>query len=185
MFVNLGVSNHHIHLTEEDYHILFGNAPLEYQKELVQPGQYASNILVTIKTEKATIEKVRLLVPFRNYTQVELSKTDAYKLGINPPVRDSGDLSNASLVEIIGSCGSIKKECAIIANRHIHMTKEDQVRLGLEDKTEVSVKFAGEKGGVLDHVQLKVDDNYKLEMHLDTDDANAFLLKTNDQGEII
>lgn len=185
MYINLGVSNHHFHVTKEDYEILYGDIPVENVKELVQPGQYASNLTATIKTEKAMIERVRLLVPFRSYTQVEISKTDAYKLGIDPPVRDSGDLIDASVVEIVGPHGSIKKECAIIANRHIHMTPQDQKELGLENKKEVQVKFAGSKGAILDHVQLKVDESYRLELHLDTDDANALLLKTGDKAEII
>lgn len=185
MEIKVGVSNHHFHLTEEDYQVLYGTAPVEYKKALSQKGQYASFVTATIQTEKAKIENVRLLVPFRSYTQVELSKTDAYKLGIDPPIRDSGDLRGASVVEIIGSKGSIKKECAIIASRHIHLTKEDQIRLGLEGKREVQVEFQGEKGAVLHHVHLKVANSYSLELHLDTDDANALFLKTGDRGEII
>lgn len=185
MEVTVGVSNHHLHLTKEDYEVLFGNIKPEIKKELVQKGQYASNITVTIKTEKGKLENVRLLLPFRNYTQVEISKTDSYKLGINPPIRDSGDLSKASLVEIVGPIGSIKKECAIIATRHIHMTKEDQIKLGLETKAEVQVKVNGIKAALLDHVALKVDPSYVLELHLDTDDANALLLKNGDKVEII
>lgn len=184
MKVQLGVSNHHFHLTEADYKVLFGDTIVENIKELVQKGQYASNIVATIKTEKGSIDKVRLLMPFRNYTQVEISKTDAYKLGINPPIRDSGNITGASEVEIIGTHGSIKKECAIIATRHIHMTKDDQEKLGLIGKSEVSVKFDGIKSGTFEHVYLKVDPTYTLELHLDTDDANAFLLTTGDVGEI-
>lgn len=184
MKVLLGVSNHHFHLTEEDYKILFGDTPIEIKKELVQKGQYASNLTATIKTEKGTIENVRLLTPLRKYTQVEISKTDAYRLGIDPPVRDSGDLRDAAMVEIVGTHGYIKKECAILATRHIHMTKEDQKKLNLEGKTEVQVQFDGEKGATLDHVQLKVAPSYTLELHLDTDDANALLLKTGDYGTI-
>lgn len=185
MEVVVGISNHHFHITEEDYQVLFGSTPVEIKKELTQRGQYASNITATIQTEKGKIENVRLLTPFRSYTQVELSKTDAYKLGITPPVRDSGDLREASIVEIVGSHGTIKKECAIIANRHIHLTPIDVDRFHLEGKREVQVKASGIKGAVLDHVQLKVDDSYKFELHLDTDDANALLLKQGDTLEIL
>lgn len=185
MLVTVGVSNHHLHLTKEDYQTLFGNTPVEIKKELVQKGQFASNITVTIQTAKGKIEGVRLLIPFRSYTQVELSKTDTYKLGIDPPIRDSGDVTDASEVEIVGSLGSITKKCAIIATRHIHMNEEDQKRLGLQNKKEVQVRADGMKGATLDHVQLKVDPSYVLELHLDTDDANALLLKTGDTLDIL
>lgn len=185
MDILLGVSNRHVHLNEEDYQILFGNTSLEVKKSLVQPGEFASNLVVTIKTEKNSIENVRILGPIRKYTQVELSKTDAYQLGINPPVRDSGDLTKAQMVEIIGLNGSIKKECAILATRHIHMTKNDRIALNLEDKDEVSIEIQGEKGAILHHVKIKEGQNYALECHLDTDDANALLAKTGDFIKII
>ena len=110
MKVTIGVSNRHLHLTDADYQILFGSQPLEKKQDLVQRGQYSTKQLVTIQTEKDKIEKVRLIGPLRTYTQVEISKTDAYKLGIDPPLRESGDLTGASLLEIIGPCGQIKKK---------------------------------------------------------------------------
>jgi len=180
----LGVSNHHLHLTKEDYNLLF-DEELTKKNDLFQPGEFAANQTVTIKTEKSQLERVRILGPFRDYTQLEISKTDAYYLGINPPIRNSSDLIGASEVEIVGPLGSIKRECAIIANRHIHMSTKDQIDLGLTFKKEVSIKVEGEKGGILNHVYLKVSDSYKLECHLDTDDANSHLLKTNDKIEII
>ncbi len=185
MDIVLGVSNRHVHLNVEDYQTLFGNTPLEIKRELVQPGEFASNLTVTIKTEKNCIPNVRLLGPLRGYTQVEISKTDAYQLGIDPPIRDSGDLTSASLVEIIGTNGSIKKECAILATRHIHMTKNDRLALHLEDKDEVSIELGGKKGAILQHVKIKEGENYFLECHLDTDDANATLAKTGDRVKII
>ena len=129
MDVTIGVSNHHVHLCKHDLEILFGNDyELSIKKELVQPGEFASNSLVSIKTEKATIENLRILGPIRNYTQVEISRTDAYKLGINPPARDSGDLEGSAGITIIGPNGSIdlEKGC-IIATRHIHLTPEDVI----------------------------------------------------------
>ena len=187
MDVVLGVSNRHVHLCERDFKILFGDeANLEVVKELVQPGEFASNCFVTIKTEKSEIQKVRVLGPLRSYTQVEVSKTDAFKLGINPPVRDSGDLAGSEGVTLIGPNGSIDlKEGCIIATRHIHMTPDDVVRLGLDGVKTVSVKLNGEKGGILNNVHLKVSPNYKLEFHIDTDDANAHMAKTGDIAEII
>lgn len=187
MKVNIGVSNRHVHLCQNDLEILFGkDYELTIKKNLVQPGEFASNSIVNIKTEKDIIQNVRVLGPIRNYTQVEISKTDAYKLGINPPVRDSGDLEGSSSVTIIGPCGSItlEKGC-IIATRHIHLTPDDVIKYGLEGLTKVKVKIEGEKGGILDNVHLKISPNYKFEMHIDTDDANANLIKTGDIGEII
>lgn len=183
-YVPLGVSNRHIHLTKEDYEILF-QEEMTKKKDLVQKGQYAANQTVTIQTPKNKLEQVRILGPFRPYTQLELSKTDAYTLGIEPPIKNSGDLKGAIEVEIIGPNGSIKKECAILANRHIHMNEEEQKQLGLVGIEEVSIRVPGEKSGILDHVYIKVDPSYQLECHLDTDDANSHLLKTNDQVEII
>lgn len=185
MKVLLGVSNKHIHLNEEDYKILFGNTTMEKVKDLVQPGQYASNLLVDVKTEKNTIKKLRVLGPFRSYTQVEISKTDSYVLGINPPVRESGDLEGASTVTIIGPEGEITKECAIIANRHIHVNKEIREQYNLVGIEKVSIKVEGEKPSIIENVYLKDTEEAAFELHLDTDDANACLLKTGDMLEII
>lgn len=187
MKVKLGVSNRHIHLCKEDFKILFGeNHELEVVKRLVQPEQFASSDVVTIKTSKSEIEKVRVIGPIRNYTQVEISKTDAIKLGINPPVRDSGDLENSETVEIIGPNGSIIKEnCCILANRHLHITKQDRIRYGLTDVEKVVVKTSGEKSAILFDVFIKEQELSELELHLDTDDANANLLKTGDMVEIL
>ena len=187
MKVVLGVSNRHVHLCERDLKILFGdNYELEVKKELVQPGEFASNSLVTIKTDKSEISNVRVLGPIRTYTQVEVSKTDAFKLGINPPVRDSGDLVGSEGVTIIGPNGSIDlEEGCIIATRHIHMTPSDVHDLGLDGVSIVSVRLNGEKGGILDNVHLKISENYKLEFHIDTDDANAHLVSSGDIAEIV
>ncbi len=184
MKVLLGVSNRHVHLNEEDFKILFEQEEMENIKDLVQPGQFASNLTVDIKTEKNTIKKVRVLGPLRPYTQAEVSKTDSFTLGIKPPVRESGDLDSASTVTLIGPCGEITKECAIIANRHIHVTKELREKYGLT-KDVVSIKVEGEKPGIIEGVSLKETSVASLELHLDTDDANAFLLKTGDMLEII
>lgn len=187
MKVELGVSNRHVHLCREDLKILFGeDYELTNIKNLVQPGQFASSDVVTIKTEKAELSKVRIIGPIRNYTQVEISKTDAIKLGINPPVRDSGDLDNSETVEIIGPNGSIIKEnCCIIANRHLHMTPNQRIQYGLTDVDKVVVKTTGVKSAILFDVFVKEQEVSELELHLDTDDANANLLKTGDIVEIL
>ena len=187
MNINVGVSNHHVHLNVNDMELLFGPGyQLKHLKDLTQLGQYACCEKVTLKTLKATIEGVRVLGPVRPYTQVEISKTDAYALGLNPPVRDSGDLVDSSPIKIIGPYGSVNLNYGcIIANRHIHLNKQDLNRLGLNVDDIVQVKLDGPKGGIIDNVCLKVDDSYTFELHLDTDDANAHLLKQGDVGSII
>lgn len=182
MEVTLGVSNRHIHLNEEDFKILFGNTKMEKEKNLTQANQYASNLYVDIKTTKNELKKVRLVGPIRNYTQVEISKTDAYYLGINPPIRDSGDLDNASVVTIKGPNGTITKPSAIIATRHIHVSPEEIEKRHLEDVKEVNVTFKGEKGITFRNVKLKIEEQGTWELHLDTDDANGALLKIGDIG---
>lgn len=185
MKVLLGVSNKHVHLSTEDYKILFGDEPLNKVKDLVQPGQYASDKKVTVKTEKRAFEGLRVLGPLRSYTQVEVSKTDSFALGINPPIRNSGDLEGSSTVTIVGPCGEVTKPCCIIANRHIHINPKEREELGLVGVDKVSVKVEGEKATVFDNVWLKEDASYVLELHLDTDDGNGALAKTGDYLEII
>ena len=185
MKVNIGVSNHHIHLTKEDYYELFGTYEINNIKDLVQTGEFASDSKVSIKTEKNTINNLRVLGPFRDYTQVEISKTDSYTLGIDPPVRDSGDIKGSAVVTIEGPKGSITKECCIIATRHIHMSYTERVKLGLQNVEIVSVRVGAEKSSILNNVHIKQTPNGVFEMHLDTDDANANFLKTGDVGEII
>ncbi len=187
MKVSIGVSNRHVHLTREHLNILFGEGyNLEVKNELKQPFQFASTSTVTIKTDKDEINNVRVLGPIRDYTQVEISKTDAYKLGLNPPVRDSGDLIGSEKVTIIGPKGEVNLDYGcIIATRHIHLLPSQLKQYGLEGKETVCVKLDGEKGGIITNVHLKVSDNSYFELHLDTDDANAHLIKNGDIGEIL
>lgn len=184
MKVSVGISNRHVHLTKEDLNILFGlNYELTKKIDINQPHQFAAIETVTIKTDKDEINNVRILGPIRSYTQVELSKTDAYKLGINPPLRDSGDLEGSSVVSIIGPKGIVTKPCCIIARRHIHVTPIMKKELNLPDV--VSVKVEGQRGGIINEVYVKVNEESYYEMHIDTDEANAFYLKNNDEVEII
>lgn len=187
MEVKIGVSNRHIHLKQEHIDILFGvGFALTKDRDLVQTGAYASTSHVALVTLKDEIANVRVLGPVRDYTQVEISKTDAYKLGINPPVRTSGDIKGSSPITIVGPKGIVQlDEGCIIANRHIHLNQADVSRLGLDANQKVTVKIDGIKGGILENVYLKVREDYVLEMHLDTDDANAFLVKTGDIANVI
>lgn len=185
MKITVGISNRHVHLNNDDYRILFGERELIKRNDLSQPGTFASELTVTIKGPKKEINNVRVLGPNRSYTQVEVSKTDSYALGINPPVRSSGDLEGASAITIIGPNGELTKNCAIIANRHIHVDQKIREERGLVGVDQVRVKILGEKGGIIDHVYLKDSEEAYFELHLDTDDANAFLLSQDDEVEII
>ncbi len=182
MKVSVGVSNRHIHLTEKHFKLLFGEeATLHVRNPIHQPEQFAAEETVTIRTSKGKIEKVRIIGPLRSYTQVEISKTDAYLLGIDPPIRDSGDIDGSEAIIIEGPVGTVTLESGcIIANRHIHITPKQMKLYELEGLEEVHVQIQGEKGGILSHVFLKVSDDSYFELHLDTDDANAFQLHNGD-----
>ena len=187
MQVKVGISNRHVHLKKEDLMVLFGSDyELEIARSLTQPGEFASTSKVKLVGPKGEIDNVRVLGPIRNYTQVEISKTDSYFLGLNPPVRNSSDIVNSSPITIVGPNGRLDlKEGCIIATRHLHLTKQDVIDLGLSGLNKVKIKVINEKGGILDNVYLKVSDNFKLECHLDTDDGNGNLLKSGDMVEII
>lgn len=187
MKVSIGVSNRHVHLTKEDFEMLFGkDFKLEKKNDLSQPGQYSSTSTVILKTNKSKIENVRVLGPLRSYSQVEISKTDAYKLGLNPPVRNSGDLKDSCPITIIGPRGTVElKEGCIIPTRHIHILPSQVKMYNLEGKEKVSIKIPGEKGGIITNVHIKESNDSFFELHLDTDDANAHLITNGDIGEII
>lgn len=182
MNVRIGVSNRHVHLKKDDFIKLFGNIDLEIDKELYQPGQFASKCRVTIKTSKSELNNVRVMGPFRNYTQVEISKTDAYILGLNPPVRTSGDLDDSEVVTLVGPSGSLVTNGCIIADRHIHITEEDKKKYNLDDA--LCVEVGNVKKSILYDVHLKISPESRMEMHIDTDDANGNFVKTGDEGEI-
>ena len=186
MKVNIGVSRRHVHLTKEDVKILFGeNYELTKFRDLSQPGQYACNELVTLKGEKGDITDVRVLGPERSKTQVEVTKTDCFRFGINAPVRNSGDLDDAVEITIIGPKGEITKNAAIIAARHLHIDPKTAKELNLTNDDFVKVRVNGEKPGILENVYVRVNENFVYEVHLDTDDANAFLIKQGDEAELI
>ena len=187
MKVSIGVSNRHIHLTQEHLEYLFGKGyKLKELKKINQPGQFASVETVTIKTEKSSIDNVRILGPIRNYTQIEISKTDAYKLGLNPPVRESGEITDSEKITVVGPKGELNlDEGCIIATRHIHINPKQVEMYGLTGKEYVDVLVGGEKQAILKDVSIKVSDPAYYEMHIDTDDANANLIKNGDVATII
>lgn len=185
MNINVGVSNRHVHLTEEDYLTLFGSVSINIERELNQKGEFASSSIVKIVTNKNEINNVRVIGPIRKYTQVEISKTDAFYLGIAPPVRMSGDLTDAVVVKIVGPNGIVEKPCCILAQRHVHISPDERSVLGLKDKADVTIRVGGVRPVIFPNVKLKESDNGVFEFHIDTDEANSCLLKSGDVVEII
>ena len=175
--IPVGISNRHIHLSREDLDTLFGAGyELTPIKDLSQPGQYACKELLTIiGPSMRPIENVRVLGPIRKESQVEISVTDSFVLKVKPPVRESGSLAGSAPITIIGPKGIVTlKQGCIIANRHIHMSPADGARFGVKDGDYITVDaFSGTKRTRWFDVQVRVSDKFCLEMHVDTDDANA------------
>lgn len=185
--VPVGISVRHIHLTREHVDRLFGYGyKLTPKKPLSQPGQFACEETLEIVGPKGSIKKVRILGPERKMSQVELSKTDARTVGLNPPVRSSGDIKDTPGIKLIGPKGSINlNEGVIIADRHIHMTPQDAMRFGVTDKDRVSVRIDGVKPGIMEDVVIRVSDKYKLDFHVDTDDGNAFMMEQGQRVTVL
>ena len=173
--IPVGISNRHVHLSQQDLQTLFGNdCQLSQMKDLSQPGQFACKETVTICGPKGAIEKVRILGPVRNQSQVEILTGDCIKLGIPSVVRISGDLAGSPGLTIIGPKGSVQlKEGAIVALRHIHMTLEEAQRLGVRDGQIVDIEYQGERGGIYKNVAVRANNTSALECHLDIEEANA------------
>lgn len=182
--VKVGVSARHLHLSQGDLELLFGKGfKLTVKKELMA-GEYASESTVTLIGKNMRIlEKVRVLGPVRDKTQVELSKTDCVSLGLRGTIKLSGDLDEAEEIQIIGPEGGIKRAAAIVSKRHIHITPELKRDLGIGDR--VDVKVEGERGGVLANVAVRAKAGYEFTLHLDTDEANGLGIKCGEYLEII
>lgn len=181
----VGISNHHIHLTKESYIKLFGNSDLEVRNMLVQTGEFASNRVVRIRNHDRVIENVRILGPFRNYDQVEISKTESIYLKVNAPMRDSGDILNSGSITIEGPAGVINlKEGLIIPTRHVHMNEDFAKLNGFHNTQKLLIKIDSIKSGTIE-AYIKTSPNGVLELHLDTDDGNAFMLTTGEKVELI
>lgn len=180
--IQIGVSNRHVHVSKEDLEILFGKGyELTKKADLKQPGQFAANEVVTIRGPKGQFENVRILGPVREKSQVEISLTDTFRLGVKAPIKVSGDLDNTPGLEIIGQCGTVQIPYGtIVALRHIHMTPEQAKKIGVFDTEIVDVETFGEREGVLGNVLIRVSNKSALEMHIDIDEANACGLKNND-----
>lgn len=182
MTVPVGVSARHIHLTQEDVEKLFGAGYRLTKKKELMGGQFAANEQCTIVGLKLrAIENVRILGPVRSKSQVEISATDARTLGVNAPLRQSGDTAGSVPIALVGPKGAVYlQEGCIVAARHIHMTPAEAASASLRDGDYVSVRMGNERGAVLDHVKIRVDESFSLEMHIDTDEANACQVKQGD-----
>ncbi len=180
--VPVGVSNRHIHVSQADLEVLYGPGyQLTPIKDLGQPGQFAAKETVTIRGPKGSFENVRILGPVRSNSQVEISLSDSFRLGVKAPIRESGQLENTPGLQLCGPVGTLELPCgAIVALRHIHATPEIAERMGICDKEIVEVETCGERRCVLGNVLVRVSDQFALEIHVDTDEANACGLKNND-----
>lgn len=180
--IPVGVSNRHVHVSREDLEILFGKGyQLTKKTDLKQPGQYACNETVLIRGPKGEFDRVRILGPERKQSQVEISKTDSFRLGIRAPIRESGDLEGTPGIEMVGPKGTITlPRGAIIALRHIHMTPQQAAAMGVRDKDIVEVETFGERHGIFGDVLVRVSEAFSLEMHVDVDEANACALSNQD-----
>ncbi|MDT2815551.1 phosphate propanoyltransferase [Vagococcus carniphilus] len=172
--IPIGVSNHHIHLTQSDFDILFPGQEMTVRVPLKQPGEFASNQTVTIVGPRGEINNVRILGPCRAHSQVELAKTEARQIGVNVPIRMSGDLQGTPTVTVKTKDGQVEIQGAIAAKRHIHMSDKDAEMFGVQkgDIVKVSIETE-ERKTIFDDVVVRPDPKFVLEMHIDTDEANA------------
>ena len=186
-YIPAAVSGRHVHLCDEHIKVLFGSGyTLRRLKDLSQPGQFACEETVSIKGSKGTIEHIRVLAPARKDTQVEISVTDTYALGIKPVVRMSGDTSKTPGCMIIGPAGKVElAQGVIISKRHLHISKEQGEAYGLKSGDVIGARCKGERGIVIENIAVRLGDGHDLEIHLDMDEANAAMLKNGDLLEIV
>lgn len=182
--VPVGISVRHIHLSRADVDRLFGrNYHLTPKKQLSQPGQYACEECLDVIGPKGELKKVRILGPERKATQIELAQTDCRNIGISAPVRSSGDTAGTPGITLRGPLGEIfVPEGAIIADRHLHMSAAEAAAFGLKDGDRVQIRIGGVKPGILGNVLVRAGSGHSLDLHIDTDDGNAFLLR---QGQMV
>lgn len=185
--VPVGVSARHIHLSREHIDILFGKGyELKNMKDLSQPGQYAAEETVAVFGPKGKFDKIRILGPERPKTQLEISKTDSFALGVAAPVRESGKTEGTPGIKIVGPAGEVVAEDGVIvAARHIHFHTSVAEEWGIKDKQLLSVKVKSERPVIFEDVIARVSDSFALDMHIDTDEANAAAVKNGDQAEVL
>jgi putative phosphotransacetylase len=182
--IPVGVSNRHCHLTEAHFKILFGaGASPKRVKDIKQPGFYAAEEAIEVKGPKGSLKRIRLVAPYRANTQIELAVTDAFAIGVNPPVRESGNVKGSARATLIGPAGQVEiTEGVIIAQRHLHFSPGEAKAAGMTSGEVVRVRCGtgGGRSTVFEDVVVRVSDKYSLEFHVDTDEANAAGIKTGD-----
>lgn len=185
--VPVGVSNRHVHVSEQSLERLFGKGyQLRVMRDLSQPGQFAAEETVTIVGPKRSIHNVRILGPARSLTQVEISRSDGFTLGVHPPVRLSGHIEGTPGITIVGPEGEIHiEEGLIVAARHIHMTPADAARFSVDDGDLVRVRADGPRPVTFEDVIIRVRDDFALDFHIDLDEANAAFLNTGDTVKVL
>lgn len=181
MKVQIGLSNHHIHLSKDDFKILFPAQEMAKVRDINQPGQFVSNLKVDIEVNNKIISGLKILGPTRNYTQLELLNRDCEYLNIKCPTTSSGNLENAAKVNIVSPYAVINRKCAIIADRHLHLTKEQQNLYNLTDVKKIKLVNGNI---ILYDVYLRPADNSYFEVHLDKEDGEKLNIKTGDYFEI-
>lgn len=186
--IPVGVSGRHAHLSQEHLEILFGKGyELTPMKPLSQPNQFAAEEKIDVVSPGGKLlAGVRILGPVRKASQVEISQSDALRNKFVAPLRSSGDVAGSGSAKLIGPKGEIElNEGVIIADRHIHFSLEEAQEFGVEDGQIVSIRIGGIKPGILDQVLCRVNKNFRLDCHLDTDDGSAFMLKNGDLVELV
>lgn len=185
--VSVGISNRHIHLSQEHIEALFGPGhSLTKRNELSQPGQFACEETVSVVGPKGAIERVRVLGPARDATQLELTGTDMFNIGVKPPGWGSGTLEEIPGIDVEGPKGRVHMEHGVIvAARHIHMTPQDAAKYSLKDGDHVRVAVPGPRGGVLERVLIRVSSDFALDLHLDMDEGNALGLENGQKLDVL
>jgi putative phosphotransacetylase len=187
MKLPIALSNRHVHLSQADIDVLFGAGhQLVELKPLSQPGQYACEEKVDLVGPKGTIKGVRVLGPSRPSTQVEISLSDGFALGVKAPIKESGDIAGTPGVKLVGPAGEVElTEGVIVASRHIHMSLDDAAKFGVQDKQIVKVKTFGPRSVVFENVLVRANANFALEMHVDVEEGNAAAVKNGEMVELI
>ncbi len=185
MKVTVEISARHLHLTKEDYELLFGQSKPKVIKHLSQKGEFASDKIVEVSTDGKERLNTRFLGPFRDSTQVELTRTDAYKLSINPPLAECACKTIGSKMILFGPNGSIVRPAAIVSHRHLHISPEKAESLGLKEDGMVKVRISGARALTFENVLVRIDPAFHLDVHIDTDEANAAGISKTTVGELI
>ena len=184
--VPIGVSNHHIHLTKHDFQTLFPGQTMKVRAQLKQPGEFASEQTATVIGPLGTVQHVRILGPYRSHSQVEIARSEAIAIGVDAPIRLSGHLDNTPSVQLQTKDGTVTVQGVIVAKRHIHMSLDDAKRFGVAAGDEVSVDvLSNDRRTTFHNVVCRPRKDFVLEMHIDTDEANAANVNNDTVGHII